>query len=93
MLRKTASARSTRRRRASASMRPEQRCSGKLPAAGPLSIRLSCFNEAGAAMLRKTPPGGSTGLGGCGCFNEAGAAMLRKTWSRPFTMFMSFLLQ
>ena len=40
-----------------ASMRPEQRCSGKRGHELPHSRAAFRFNEAGAAMLRKTPPG------------------------------------
>ena len=40
---------------------------------------LRCFNEAGAAMLRKTQCNPDDILGEQVGFNEAGAAMLRKT--------------
>ena len=65
--------------RRGASMRPEQRCSGKLGVTSANPNNARGFNEAGAAMLRKTRPPRAAAVTFLGRFNEAGAAMLRKT--------------
>ena len=61
-----------------ASMRPEHGCSGNDQNQWKTKRSISCFNEAGARMLRKWCWLPVRRDGGEDCFNEAGARMLRK---------------